>query len=170
MAAAARLAHRRLPGRAAERARSRSAAARPNGKALTIHGARQHNLQNIDRAHPAGAAGGGDRRLRLGQILADVRHPRPGRAPALLRRERDRPGAHDAIDGWEHLDKIITIDQEPIGRIPRSNAATYSDAFTPIREAFAATPEATQPRADRRATSRSTCRAGAASAAKAPAC
>jgi len=54
----------------------------------------------------------------------------------------DAPGAHDAIEGYEYIDKIITIDQEHIGRIPRSNAATYSDAFTPIREAFAATPEA----------------------------
>ncbi len=54
----------------------------------------------------------------------------------------DAPGEHDRIEGYEHLDKIITIDQEHIGRIPRSNAATYSDTFTPIREAFAATPEA----------------------------
>ena len=52
------------------------------------------------------------------------------------------PGEHDSITGWEHIDKVITIDQEHIGRIPRSNAATYSDTFTPIREAFAATPEA----------------------------
>ncbi len=52
------------------------------------------------------------------------------------------PGAHAAIEGLEHLDKIITIEQAPIGRIPRSNVATYSEAFTPIRHAFAATPEA----------------------------
>jgi excinuclease ABC subunit A len=52
------------------------------------------------------------------------------------------PGEHDAIEGWDFLDKIITIDQEHIGRLPRSNAATYTDTFTPIREAFAATPEA----------------------------
>jgi excinuclease ABC subunit A len=51
-------------------------------------------------------------------------------------------GGYDSIDGFEHLDKIITIDQEHIGRIPRSNAATYSDTFAAIREAFAATPEA----------------------------
>jgi excinuclease ABC subunit A len=54
----------------------------------------------------------------------------------------DLPGEHDAIEGVEYLDKVITIDQAHIGRIPRSNAATYSDAFTPIRTAFAATPEA----------------------------
>jgi excinuclease ABC subunit A len=52
------------------------------------------------------------------------------------------PGEHDSITGWEHIDKVITIDQAHIGRIPRSNAATYSDTFTPIRAAFAATPEA----------------------------
>jgi len=56
----------------------------------------------------------------------------------------DNPGEFDSIDGYEFLNKIITIDQESIGRIPRSNAATYSDTFTPIREAFAATPEAHQ--------------------------
>ncbi len=52
------------------------------------------------------------------------------------------PGEHDSITGWDHIDKVITIDQAHIGRIPRSNAATYSDTFTPIRETFAATPEA----------------------------
>jgi len=56
----------------------------------------------------------------------------------------DLPGENDSIDGFQHLDKVITIDQDHIGRIPRSNAATYSDTFTPIREAFAATPEARQ--------------------------
>ena len=54
----------------------------------------------------------------------------------------DAVGEHDSIEGCEQIDKIITIDQEHIGRIPRSNAATYSDTFTPIRTAFAATPEA----------------------------
>jgi excinuclease ABC subunit A len=65
--------------------------------------------------------------------------------PALRQRlsnSSDIPGEHDAIEGYEFLDKVITIDQEHIGRLPRSNAATYSDAFTPIREAFAATSEA----------------------------
>jgi excinuclease ABC subunit A len=52
------------------------------------------------------------------------------------------PSEHDSITGWEHIDKVITIDQAHLGRIPRSNAATYSDMFTPIREAFAATPHA----------------------------
>jgi excinuclease ABC subunit A len=56
----------------------------------------------------------------------------------------ETPGEHDAVEGVEYVEKVITIDQEPIGRIPRSNAATYSDAFTPIREAFAATADARQ--------------------------
>ena len=54
------------------------------------------------------------------------------------------PGAHEGIDGWEHIDNVVTVDQAPIGRIPRSNAATYTDTFTPIREVFAATREAKQ--------------------------
>jgi len=70
----------------------------------------------------------------------------------------DLPGAHDAIEGWEYLDKIVTIDQSAIGRSPRSNAATYTDAFTPIREAFAAADEARQ-RGLTAAIFRSTCRA-----------
>ena len=81
----------------------------------------------------------------------------------------EAPGKHTAIEGWENLDKVITIDQNHIGRIPRSNAATYSDAFTPIREAFAATAEARQVELPR-ATSPSTCPAGAASAVRAPGC
>src|SRR6266700_3559463 len=62
--------------------------------------------------------------------------------PQRLYGSSDAPGEHDTIEGYEYLDKIITIDQDHIGRVPRSNAATYSDTFTPIREAFAATPEA----------------------------
>ena len=61
----------------------------------------------------------------------------------------EAPGAHASIEGWEHLDKVITIDQEHIGRMPRSNVATYSDVFTPIRAAFAATPTAKQMGTDR---------------------
>jgi excinuclease ABC subunit A len=66
---------------------------------------------------------------------------------ALLQRlyhSSEAPGEHDPIEGYENIDKVITVDQRHIGRIPRSNAATYSDTFTPIREAFAATPEARQ--------------------------
>ena len=113
----------------------------PNGKTLTIHGAQQHNLQNIDVSFPlglfiavTGVSGSGKSSLVFDILDKAVRQRLTGAS--------DSPGEHDSIDGLEHLDKIIPIDQEHIGRIPRSNAATYSDTFTPIREAFAATPEA----------------------------
>lgn len=113
----------------------------PNGKAITIHGARQNNLQNITVGLPlgllvavAGVSGSGKSSL-IFDILDRALRQR-------LYGSGDTPGEHDAIEGDELLDKIITIDQNHIGRIPRSNAATYSDTFTPIREAFAATPEA----------------------------
>ena len=113
----------------------------PNGKALTIRKARQHNLQNIDVSFPlallvavTGVSGSGKSSLVFDILDKAVRQRLTGSS--------DAPGDHDSIEGLEHLDKIITIDQEHIGRIPRSNAATYSDTFTPIREAFAATPEA----------------------------
>ncbi|MGH2352190.1 MAG: excinuclease ABC subunit UvrA [Chloroflexota bacterium] len=113
----------------------------PNGNAITIHGARQHNLQNVTV------------RLALGLLVAVTGVSGSGKSSLVFdildRAVRQRlngtgaaPGEYDAIEGWEDLDKIITIDQEHIGRLPRSNAATYSDTFTPIREAFAATPEA----------------------------
>jgi excinuclease ABC subunit A len=112
-----------------------------NGKELTIRGARQNNLQDIDV------------RLPLGLLVAVTGVSGSGKSSlvfdildrALRRRlygAGDAPGEYDAIEGCEHLDKIITIDQEHIGRMPRSNAATYSDIFTPIRTAFAATAEA----------------------------
>jgi excinuclease ABC subunit A len=114
---------------------------RPNGKTLSIRGARQHNLQNIDVSFPlglfvavTGVSGSGKSSLVFDILDRAIRQRLTGAG--------DTPGEHDTIDGLEHLDKIITIDQEHIGRIPRSNAATYSDTFTPIREAFAATPEA----------------------------
>jgi excinuclease ABC subunit A len=113
------------------------------GKVLTIRGARQHNLQNITV------------RLPLGRLVAVTGVSGSGKSSLIFDildragRQRfynsgDPVGEHDAIDGWESLDKLITIDQQPIGRIPRSNAATYSDAFTPIRAAFATTPAARQ--------------------------
>jgi excinuclease ABC subunit A len=113
----------------------------PNGKAITIHGARHNNLKNITV------------RLPLGMLVAVTGVSGSGKSSLLFdildRAVRQRlygagetPGDHDAIEGYEYLDKIITIDQEHIGRIPRSNAATYTDTFKPIREAYAATPEA----------------------------
>jgi excinuclease ABC subunit A len=112
-----------------------------SGPVLTIRGARAHNLQNLTV------------RLPLGGLIAVTGVSGSGKSSLVfdildraLRRHfygaGDAPGEHDGIDGIEHLDKVITIDQEHIGRIPRSNAATYSDTFTPIRTAFAATPEA----------------------------
>ncbi len=113
----------------------------PNHKALTIHGARQFNLKNLTVQIPlgllvavTGVSGSGKSSL-IFDILDLAARQRLNGATEL-------PGEHDSITGWEHIDKVITIDQEHIGRIPRSNAATYSDTFTPIREAFAATPEA----------------------------
>ena len=112
-----------------------------NGKAITIYGARQHNLQNITVRLPlglliavTGVSGSGKSSLVFDILDRAIRKHLTGAG--------DVPGEHDAIEGYEYLDKIITMDQEHIGRIPRSNAATYSDAFTPIRETFAATPEA----------------------------
>jgi len=113
----------------------------PTEKALAVHGAREHNLQNVTV------------RLPLGLLVAVTGVSGSGKSSLVFdildRAGRQRfyganetPGLHDSITGWEHLDKIVTIDQEHIVRLPRSNAATYSDAFTAIREAFAATSEA----------------------------
>ena len=112
-----------------------------NGKALTVHGARQHNLQNITVRFPLGllAAVTGVSGSGKSSLVFDILDPAVRKR---LNGSGDTPGEHDSIEGLEYLDKVITIDQEHIGRIPRSNAATYSDVFTPIREAFAATPEA----------------------------
>ncbi len=113
----------------------------PNHKALTIHNARQFNLKNVTVRIPlgvlvavTGVSGSGKSSL-IFDILDLAAHQR-------LNHAKEIPGEHDSITGWEHIDKVITIDQQHLGRIPRSNAATYSDTFTPIREAFAATPEA----------------------------
>lgn len=114
---------------------------RPDGRSLTIRGARAHNLRDITVSLPlgmlvalTGVSGSGKSTL-IFDILDQA-----GRQHFYG--ANDAPGDHDSIDGWEQFDKIITINQEHVGRLPRSNAATYSDAFTPIRESFAATPEA----------------------------
>ena len=111
------------------------------GGAITIHGARQHNLQDIRVRIPlgllvavTGVSGSGKSSLVFDILDRAIRQ--------RLYRSNDAPGEHDFIEGIEYLDKIITIDQDAIGRMPRSNAATYTDTFTPIRAAFAATPEA----------------------------
>ncbi len=120
------------------------AARRPVGnEGLTIRGARQHNLQNITAFFPqraltalTGVSGSGKSSLLFDILDRAARQRFFGAA--------NPPGEHDAIDGWDHFDKVITIDQGPIGFSTRSNAATYTDAFTPIRQAFAAQPEAQQ--------------------------
>jgi excinuclease ABC subunit A len=110
-------------------------------KILTIKGARGNNLKNIDVEFPlglficvTGVSGGGKSTLSI-ETLYKAAARRLNNANML-------PMPHDDITGFEHLDKVIDIDQSPIGRTPRSNPATYTGAFTPIREWFAGLPEA----------------------------
>ncbi|HEX7963528.1 MAG TPA: excinuclease ABC subunit UvrA, partial [Candidatus Saccharimonadales bacterium] len=112
-----------------------------NGKSLWIRGARENNLQNVDVEIPlgqmvvvSGVSGSGKSSL-INDILAKE-------LQARLMRANTVPGKHDDIEGIQELDKAIIIDQSPIGRTPRSNPATYTGLFTPIRELFASTPEA----------------------------
>lgn len=112
-----------------------------NGKSLIIKGARENNLQNIDADIPlgkfvvvSGVSGSGKSSL-INDILAKELQARLHRASTV-------PGKHDDIEGIKQLDKAIIIDQSPIGRTPRSNPATYTGLFTPIRELFAQMPEA----------------------------
>jgi excinuclease ABC subunit A len=111
------------------------------GRELVIKGARENNLKNIDVALPlgvmtvvSGVSGSGKSTL-INDILAKELSARLHKAHAV-------PGAHDNIEGISKLDKVIVIDQSAIGRTPRSNPATYTGVFTPIRELFAGTPEA----------------------------
>lgn len=112
-----------------------------NPVGLAIRGAREHNLKEVTVHLPqgrfivmSGVSGSGKSTL-LFDILDRTARQRYYGAAA-------QPGAHDGIDGWENFDKVVTVDQTPLGRSTRSNAATYTDAFTPIREVFAAQPEA----------------------------
>ena len=112
-----------------------------NGNYLTVHGAREHNLKNIDVSIPLGAftcitgvSGSGKSSL-VNEILYKY-------LAAKLNRARTRYGDFDTIDGIENLDKVIDIDQSPIGRTPRSNPATYTGVFTDIRNLYAMTNDA----------------------------
>ena len=112
-----------------------------SGASLTVRGARGNNLKNIDAEFPlgkficvTGVSGSGKSSLVNGTLR-----------PALSRhlyRSFDMPLDHDAVEGMENIDKLVVVDQSPIGRSPRSNPATYSDVFTDIRRLFESTPDA----------------------------
>jgi len=112
-----------------------------NGSSITIKGASQNNLKNIDIEIPlgifvciTGVSGSGKSTL-----INEILHKKLAQH---FYGSRDRPGSFEEIDGIDNLDKVVNIDQSPIGRTPRSNPATYTGTFTPIRELFSQVPEA----------------------------
>ncbi|MDI3311655.1 MAG: excinuclease ABC subunit UvrA [Thermoanaerobacterium sp.] len=114
---------------------------KPNGNYLTVRGAAENNLKNIDVTFPlgiliciTGVSGSGKSTL-INEILYKA-------LAQKLYKAKDLPGKYAALEGIEHIDKVINIDQSPIGRTPRSNPATYTGVFDPIRELFSNTPDA----------------------------
>jgi excinuclease ABC subunit A len=112
-----------------------------SGNELVIQGARENNLKNIDVHIPLGKFVGitGVSGSGKSSLINEVLYKRLAR---LFYRAKERPGKCDGILGTEYIDKVVNIDQSPIGRTPRSNPATYTGTFTPIRELFATVPEA----------------------------
>jgi excinuclease ABC subunit A len=113
---------------------------RGSGWAVTVKGARQHNLKDVTVSIPlatltcvTGVSGSGKSSLVIDTLFAALAQK--------LHRSREPVGAHDGIEGFQLLDKVVDIDQAPIGRTPRSNPATYTGLFSPIRDLFAQLPE-----------------------------
>ena len=113
------------------------------GRWLTVKGARENNLQNVTASIPlgtftcvTGVSGSGKSTLIIETLYKAL--------AKRLNNAREHPGAHAGLDGVNHLDKIVDIDQSPIGRTPRSNPATYTGAFSPIRDWFSQLPESTE--------------------------
>ncbi|HRV91498.1 MAG TPA: excinuclease ABC subunit UvrA, partial [Anaerolineae bacterium] len=111
-----------------------------NGKFIVVKGAKENNLKNIEAKFPlgkficvTGVSGSGKSTLVLETLHRKL--------DQLLYRATAKPGRHDAIEGIEYIDKVIDIDQSPIGRTPRSNPATYTALFGPLRELYASLPE-----------------------------
>jgi len=114
---------------------------KPSGRYITVRGARENNLRDIDVRFPVGlftcvtGVSGSGKSTLVNEILYRGVYER-------LNHKHMNAGSHRDIEGLEHIDKVVIIDQSPIGRTPRSNPATYTGVFTPIRELFAQTPEA----------------------------
>lgn len=108
---------------------------------MTVRGAQENNLQTVDVSIPVGrftcvtGVSGSGKSTLVNEIIYKA-------VATKLNRARKRPGAHDSMEGLEHFDKVIEVDQAPIGRTPRSNPATYTGLFNPIRELYTKVPEA----------------------------